>query len=99
VLADPQMPVTSTLLDQAHNAIERKLFAMKGFHHPKGSQQAFLTGLAHLYNLIPYQRRAQHAGQYSVEVERGKVPAQDWFLNLQILTSGGFRCAVTRFTT
>ena len=34
VLADPQMPVTSTLLDQAHNAIERKLFVMKGFHHP-----------------------------------------------------------------
>ena len=28
---------------------------MKGFHHPKGSQQAFLRGLAHLYNLIPYQ--------------------------------------------
>jgi hypothetical protein len=48
VLADPQMPVTSTLLDQAHHAIERKLFAMKGFHHPGGSQQAFLTGLAHL---------------------------------------------------
>ena len=38
VLADPQMPVTSTLLDQAHNAFERKLFAMKGFHHPGGSQ-------------------------------------------------------------
>src|SRR5919197_188848 len=91
VLADPQMPVTSTLLDQAHNAIERKLFMMKGFHHPGGSQQAFLTGLAHLYNLIPYQRRAQHAGQCSVEVEGGKVPTQDWFLNLQILTSGGFR--------
>jgi len=31
VLEDPQRPVTSTLLDQAHNAIERKLFAMKGF--------------------------------------------------------------------
>jgi hypothetical protein len=91
VLADPQMPVTSTLLDQAHNAIERKLFAMKGFHHPKGSQQAFLTGLAHLYNLIPYQRRAQHAGQCGVEVEGGRVPTPDWFLNLQILTSGGFR--------
>src|SRR5713226_7544823 len=45
VLADPQMPVTSTLLDQAHNAIERKLFMMKGFHHPGGSQAAFLTGL------------------------------------------------------
>jgi hypothetical protein len=37
VLADPRMPATSTLLDQAHNAIDRKLFMMKGFHHPKGS--------------------------------------------------------------
>jgi hypothetical protein len=91
ILEDPQMPVTSTLLDQAHNAIERKLFTMKGFHHPGGSQQAFLTGLAHLYNLIPYQRRAKHAGQCGVEVEGGRVPTADWFLNLQILTSGGFR--------
>jgi hypothetical protein len=91
VLEDPQMPATSTLLDQAHNAMERKLFAMKGFHHPKGSQQAFLTGLAHLYNLVPYQRRARHAGQCGVEVEGGRVPTTDWFLNLQILTSGGFR--------
>src|SRR5215470_16346822 len=91
VLADPQMPVTSTLLDQAHNAIERKLFAMKGFHHPKGSQKAFLTGLAHLYNFIPYQSRAQHAGHCGVEVEGGTVPTRDWLLNLQILTSGGFR--------
>jgi hypothetical protein len=91
VLTDPRMPATSTLLDQAHNAIERKLFAMKGFHHPGGSQQAFLTGLAHLYNLIPYQRRAQHAGPCGVEVEGGTVPTRDWFLNLQILTSGGFR--------
>jgi hypothetical protein len=91
VLADPRMPVTSTLLDQAHSAIARKLFAMKGFHHPGGSQQALLTGLAHLYNLIPYQRRAQHAGRCGVEVEGGRVPTRDWFLNLQILTSGGFR--------
>src|SRR5215831_13681340 len=91
VLADPQMPVTSTLLDQAHNAIERKLFTMKGFHHPSGSQQAFVTGLAHLYNLIPYQHRAKHAGQCGVEVEGGRVPTADWMLNLQILTSGGFR--------
>ena len=91
VLADPQMPVTSTLLDQAHNAFERKLFAMKGFHHPGGRQQAFLTGLAHLYNPVPYQRRAIHAGQCGVEVEGGTVPTRDWFLNLQILTSGGFR--------
>jgi hypothetical protein len=91
VLADPQMPATSTLLDQAHNAIDRKLFMMKAFHHPGGSQQAFLTGLAHLYNLVPYQRRAIHAGQCGVEVEGGTVPTHDWFLNLQILTSGGFR--------
>jgi hypothetical protein len=91
VLENPQMPVTSTLLDQAHNTIERKLYAMKGFHHPKGSQQAFLVGLAHLYNLVPYQRRAQHAGECGVEVEGGKVPTPDWLLNLQILTSGGVR--------
>src|SRR6266567_117927 len=91
VLEDPQMPATSTLLDQAHNAIDRKLFMMKGFHHPDGSQQAFLTGLAHLYNLVPYQRRAQHAGQCGVEVEGGRVPTPDWMLNLQILTSGGFQ--------
>src|SRR2546426_9718489 len=91
VLADPQMPASSTLLDQAHNAIDRKLFAMKGFHHPGGSQAAFLTGLAHLYNLIPYQRRALNAGRCGVEVEGGRLPTSDWMLNLQILTSGGFR--------
>jgi hypothetical protein len=44
VLADPQMPVTSTLLDQAHNAIERKLFMMKGFHHPKATNRRFWPG-------------------------------------------------------
>jgi hypothetical protein len=82
VLEDPQMPVTSTLLDQAHNAFERKLFAMKGFHHPGGSQQAFLIGLAHLYNLVPYQRRAKHGHQCGVEVEGGTLPTNDWFLNL-----------------
>src|ERR687896_602062 len=93
VLADPQMPATSTLLNQAHNAIERKLFAMKGFHHPDGSQAAFLTGLAHLYNLIPYQRRAKNAGLCGVEVEGAVLPTADWMLSLQILTSGGYRCA------
>src|SRR5712671_2918971 len=93
VLADPQMPAMSTVLDQAHNAIDRKLFAMKGFHHPGGSQAAFLTGLAHLYNLIPYQCRALHAGKCGVEVEGGRLPTADWMLNLQILTSGGYQCA------
>jgi len=47
------MPMTSTLLDQAHNAIDRKLFAMKGLHHPDGNQQAFLRELVPLYNLDP----------------------------------------------
>jgi hypothetical protein len=44
-----------------------------------------------LYNLVSYQRRAKNAGQCGVEVEGGRLPAQDWMLNLQILTSGGFR--------
>ena len=38
-----------------------------------------------------YQRRALNAGQCGVEVEGGRLPTQDWMLNLQILTSGGFR--------
>jgi hypothetical protein len=92
-LADPQMPAMSTVLDQAHNAIDRQRFAMKGLHHPGGSQAALLTGLAHLYNLIPYQRRALHAGTCGVEVEGGRVPTSDWMLNLHILTSGGYQCA------
>jgi hypothetical protein len=91
VLEDPKMPAMSTVLDQAHNALDRKLFAMKGFHHPGGSHTALLTGFAHLYNLIPYQRRALNAGRCGVEVEGGRVPTSDWMLNLQILTSGGFR--------
>src|SRR5229473_3261643 len=82
VLEDPQMPAMSTVLDQAHNAIDRKLFMMKGFHHPSGSQTVFLTGLAHLYNLIPYQRRALHAGLCGVEVEGGRVPTSDWMLHI-----------------
>src|SRR5215475_14285642 len=93
VLEDPKMPAMSTVLDQAHNALDRKLFAMKGFHHPGGSQATFLTGLAHLYNQIPYQRRALNAGKCGVEVEGGILPTSDWMLNLHILTSGGYQCA------
>jgi len=66
---------------------------MKGFHHPGGSHAALLTGLAHLYNLIPYQRRALNAGKCGVEGEGGRLPTSDWMLNLQILTSGGYQCA------
>jgi hypothetical protein len=91
VFEDPPRPVTSTRLDQAHHAIARKLFAMQGCHHPDGRQQAFLTGLAHLDTLVPYQRRATHAGPCGVEVEGGRLPTADWLLNLQLLTSGGFR--------
>jgi hypothetical protein len=99
VLEDSKMPAMSTLLDQAHNAMDRKLFAMKGFHHPGGSQGAYLTGLAHLYNLIPYQRRAKNAGLCGVQVEGGRVPTSDWMLNLQILTSSGYRPAGMGITT
>lgn len=91
LLEDANMPVTSTLLDQAHNAIDRKLFMMKGFHHPKGSQEQFINGLAILYNLVPYQRRAKNAGRCGIEVEGGKLPSSNWLLSLQILTSGGFQ--------
>src|SRR5215813_2926474 len=49
---------------------------------------AFLTGLAHLFNLVPYQRRAEHAGQCGVEVEGGRVPTAAWIRNLQIRISG-----------
>jgi len=65
---------------------------MKGVRHPGGSQGAFLTGLAHLYNLVPYQRRALNVGQCGVEVEDGILSTPDWMLSLQILTSGGYPC-------
>jgi hypothetical protein len=48
VLIDSPMPVTSTRPDQVHNAIARPWFMMQGFHHPHGSQQTLLHGLAHL---------------------------------------------------
>ena len=49
------------------------------------------TGPAHVDNLLPYQGRAQQAGPCGVEVEGGRVPTRDWFLNLPSLTSGGLR--------
>jgi hypothetical protein len=91
ILEDSKMVPTSTLLDQAHNAVDRKIFMMKGFHHPKGSQAEFINGLAILHNLVPYQRRAKNAGQCGIEVEGGKLPSKNWFFNLQILVLGGFQ--------
>ena len=91
-LEDPKMPAMSTVLDQVHNAIDRKRFAMQGFPHAAGSQVAFLTGLAHLYHLIPYQWRAKNAGLCGVQ-EGGRLPTSDWMLNLQLLSSGGYRYA------
>lgn len=90
VVEHSQMPATSTLLDQAHNMVDRKLFMMKGFHHKEAIPTAFLTTLALLYNFIPYQRRAISHGQCGIEVEGGTLPTQNWFLNLRIATSGGF---------
>jgi len=87
---DSNMPAMSTCLDQAHNAIDRKLFMMKGFHHEKGNQKYFINGIALLYNVIPYQRRAKNKGKCGIEVQGGNLPTRDWFLNLQILTSGAF---------
>ncbi len=75
----------------AMHAADRKIFMMKGFHHPNGSQAEFINGLAILHNLVPYQRRAKNAGQCGIEVEGGKLPSENWFLNLQILVSGGFQ--------
>ena len=71
--------------------MDRKLCMMKGCQHLGGSQAALLTGLAHLYNLIPSQRRALHAGQCGGEVAGGRLPTADWMLNLHILTSGGYQ--------
>lgn len=87
----PQMPSTTTLLDQAHNALDRKLGMMKGFHQDSEHQKVFLNGLALLYNFVPYQRRAKNTGKCGVQVEGGVLPRDDWFLSLQILTAGGFR--------
>jgi len=86
----PEMSTTSTRVDQAHNAFARKLFMMKGFHHPNGAQSDYINGIAMMYNFIPYQRRAKNAGKCGVEVEGGILPSRNWFLALQILTSGGF---------
>jgi hypothetical protein len=72
VLDNPAMPVPSTLLEQAQHAIERKLCMRKAWPHPKGTQQACLRGLAQLDNLVPAQRRAQHAGQCGGEVAGGR---------------------------
>ena len=88
---DANIPKTTTPIDQIHNVMDRKLFMMKGFHHEDGSQRVFLNGFAILENLIPYQRRAINGGKCAIEVEGGKVPTKDWFLNLQILTSGRFQ--------
>lgn len=90
LLQDKKIPKTSTCLDQAHNYLDRKLFDMKGFHHPSGNQREFISGLALLYNIVPYQRRAKNSGRCGIEVNGGKLPTKDWFLNLRIITSGGY---------
>ena len=41
VLADPQMPMISALLDQAHNAIKRNSLRCKGFTIPTAANRRF----------------------------------------------------------
>ena len=88
-LQNRPMPKTSTLLDQAHNHLDRKLFMMQHFHHQEGNKTRFINALAILYNIIPYQTRAKHAHQNGIQVQGGKMPHQDWFFSLMILTSAG----------
>jgi hypothetical protein len=59
VLADPQMPVTSTWLDQAHHAFERKLFALWGGSGRRGSPD---TGLVPQPS-NPHFRRLSMSGE------------------------------------
>jgi hypothetical protein len=42
-------------------------------------------------SFLPRQQLAKNAGKCGIEVEGGKLPTDDWFLNLQILTAGGFQ--------
>ncbi len=91
VMQIEQMPNVTTLLDQAHNCIDRKLFNMKQFHHKNGRQADYMNAFAMLYNLIPYQKRAKNAGFCGIQVNKGKLPDKDWMLSLQILTSGGYQ--------
>ena len=42
VLEDSQHAGAMSTVLIKHNAIDRKLFAMKGFHHPRGVKRRFL---------------------------------------------------------
>ena len=85
LFADASIPKTTTLVDQFHNAMERKLLSMLGLDHEGGSLRIFLDGLAILANLIPYQRRAINGGKCAIEVEGGKLPTDDWFVTSKFL--------------
>jgi len=89
VLAAPQRPATSPRL--APHALARTFGLMPAWHPAEGSQETVLRGLAPRYNLVPSPRRAPQAGPGGVAVEGGRVPPHDGFLNLPILTAGGFR--------
>ena len=86
----PQMPVTSTLYDQAHNAIERKLFAMKGPVIPKEAGGVSPRALPRSPS-----SSVSAPGLACWPAWRGNggraIPHTRRMLNRQILTSGGFR--------
>ena len=67
----------------------------QGVHHPTGSQQAFLPGLAPWDNVGPDPRGATPAGHGGVAVAGGPVPTQDWFLTLHMRTSAGLQGVTT----
>jgi hypothetical protein len=65
---EPSYEVQGVLIDgfDSTTSSMKTLFPgarLGNLQQPGGSQGAFLTGLAHLYNLVPYQRRALHAGR------------------------------------
>jgi hypothetical protein len=91
VLADPQMPATSTLLDQAHNTIERKLFAMKGFHHPRRQSKSLSHGTRTLVQPHPVPASRQACWAVRRGSGRRTSPHNRLVPQSADLTSGGFR--------
>jgi hypothetical protein len=67
--------------------LDRQQLTVVGAHDPR---QRLLQQWELRAHPASYQRRAQHVGQCGVEVGGGRLPTADRFLNLQILTSGGF---------
>ncbi len=77
-------------IDHICNHLDRKLFMMKDFHHPKARKDLFIKGFALIHNFIPYQRFARNALLSPAQVEKAILPHPDWFISLLMLTSEGY---------